>query len=132
MESMLATLKTQLYAYRDIETRLDDIKRDASSLRDQKRQIEKSMSSILARPEFQDFKTLELKDDGTHVNIYRPGEWNKGWSLGKKELDEYLTEYFAQTANPSAKQCHDFISNKQKEKCVGKEYTFDRVVLKKK
>jgi hypothetical protein len=90
------------------------------------------MSSILARPEFQDFKTLELKDDGTHVNIYRPGEWNKGWSLGKKELDEYLTEYFAQTTTHSAKQCHDFISNKQKEKCVGKEYTFDRVVLKKK
>jgi phage pi2 protein 07 len=132
MESMLATLKTQLYAYRDIETRLEDIGRDASALRDQKRQIEKSMSSILAKPEFQDFKKLELKDDGTYVNIYRPGEWNKGWSLGKKELDECLTEYFAHNATASAKQCYDFICSKQKDKCVGKEYSFDRVVLKKK
>ena len=132
MESMLATLKAQLYTYRDIETRLADIGKDASALRDQKRQIEKSMSSILSKPEFQDFKKLELKDDGTCVNIYRPGEWNKGWSLGKKELDECLTEYFANNTNTSAKHCHEFICNKQKEKCVGKEYAFDHVAVKKK
>ena len=129
---MLTTLKTQLYAYRDIETRLTDIGKDASELREQKRQIEKTMASILANPEFHDFKKLELKDDGTYVNIHRPGEWNKGWSLGKKELEECLTEYFGKTTHPNAKECHEFICNKQKDKGVGKEFSFDHVIPKKK
>lgn len=129
---MLASLKQNLYAYRDLETRLSEIGKDVSELREQKRQIEKSMSSILAHPEFQDFKKLELKDDGTYLNIHRPGEWNKGWTLGKKELEESLTEYFGKQTHPSAKECYEFICNKQKEKGVGKEFSFDHVIPKKK
>ena len=132
MQTTLATLKAQLYAYRDIETRLTDIGKDVSELREQKRHIEKTMSSILANPEFQDFKKLELKDDGTYVNIHRPGEWNKGWSLGKKELEECLTGYFGSHSSPNVKECYEFICNKQKEKGVGKEFSFDHVIPKKK
>lgn len=132
MESALTTLKTQLYAYRDIEKRLTDIGRDVSELRDQRKQIEKCMATILARPEFQEFKKLELKDDGTFVNIQRPGEWNKPWSLGKKDLETSLHEYFSNGNTYTAKDCYEFICNKQKDKMVGKEFVFDVMDPKKK
>jgi phage pi2 protein 07 len=133
MDGLLASLKQNLYVYRDLETRLSDIGKNVADLREQKREVEKSMASILAHPEFNDFKKLELKDDGTYVNIHRPGEWNKGWSLGKKELEECLVEYFTKhSLSPNAKECHEFICNKQKDKGVGKEFAFDHVIPKKK
>lgn len=128
----METLKKNLYAYRDLETRLNEIGETVSELREQKKTLEKSMAAVLAHPDFHDFKKLELKDDGTYVNIHRPGEWNKGWSLGKKELEERLTEYFATHHAPNAADCNEFICSKQKEKGVGKEFAFDHVIPKKK
>jgi hypothetical protein len=121
-------LKNALYAYKDIDNRLNDLNRDVATLRGQRKDIEVTMATILARPELSAIDKLELKDDNSYVRIGRPDTWTKPWSLSKKDLATHLTDYFQRNTVPTPDGCFKYICETQRT--LGKEFTFERVKRK--
>ena len=126
----LQALKTYLYEYRDVDNKLQDLNKEVYTLRSERKELETKMATILNKPAFADHKILEIKDDGSRVRISRPEEWKKPWSLSKKELEESLAAYFASSAHANAKDCLDFIVERQSTRMVAHEFAFERTIPK--
>ena len=127
----LQNLKTYLYEYRDVDNKITDLNKEVYALRSERKELEGKMATILAKPEFAEHKILEIKDDGSRVRISRPEEWKKPWSLSKKELEESLSAYFASRPNANAKDCLDFIAERQSTRMMSHEFAFERTIPKK-
>ena len=121
-------LKTALYAYKDVDNRLNELGKDVALLRGQRKELETTMASILARPELRSIDKLELKEDNSYVRIGRPETWTKPWSLSKKDLEASLVEYFRLNNAVSAEGCYKHICEAQRK--PGKEFIFERVKRK--
>jgi len=126
----LQTLKTYLYEYRDVDNKIQDLNKEAYALRTERKELENKMATILTKPEFAEHKILEIKDDGSRVRISRPEEWKKPWSMSKKELEESLAAYFGSCTRPNAKDCMDFIVERQGARMVAHEFAFERTIPK--
>jgi hypothetical protein len=84
------------------------------------------MRDVLARPEFATFHKMDLNDD-SYIRIQRAGEWNKPWSLSKRELQVLLAEFFGGPAPKTAEECYRYITEAQAEKAKGTTMQFTRV-----
>jgi hypothetical protein len=127
MDATLQSLKSHLHAYRKLDEDLKTLNVKAQELRRERRDVESEMSSILSRPEFQQYDKLEIKEDGSMVKIQRPGTWTKGWTMSKSELMDGLDLYFSRNQDSaSAEGCFEFLVQRQKAKMVANEFAFER------
>ena len=85
------------------------------------------MAQIVKLPEFSSIEKLQLEDDGSTIQIIKPGT-NKPWGLSKKDLQTHLQSYFANVKNPNPEGCLDYITAEQHKKLVTTDYSFNRVV----
>lgn len=125
MEGTIQELKSTVSQYRDLDAKLNDVNRQAASIRNEKKTLESTLSRILSQPEFKDVKTLQIQEDGSQLQIQRPNAWNKSWHLSKKDLEETIYKYFDNTPHPNAIECVQYILENQKEKLVSKEFAFN-------
>ena len=91
---MLNSLKSHIQSYRDIDSKLQELNTEVHRLRKDKNEVESSMASLLQNPEFESINMLQLKEDGSTIQIQRPNTWSKAWTLSKKDLHKYMREYF--------------------------------------
>lgn len=118
-------LKTYIKEYRNIDDEVRRANKVVSELRDERKTIESKITTILRRPEFAGYDKLKIEDDGSTIKVQRPNEWNKPWSLSKRDLQDALKEYRGPYTPES---CFEFIVERQKNKLVATEFAITRTV----
>jgi len=125
--SAINELKQCLKKYQRVDNQLREINTTTYELREQRRCLEDEMAQIVKLPEFSSIEKLQLEDDGSTIQIIKPGA-NKAWGLSKKDLQTHLQNYFAVVKNPNPEGCLDYIMAEQHKKLVTTDYSFNRVV----
>lgn len=127
MDHTLEELKTCVRRYRDLDNQIREINKNVSNLRERRKIAEMEISDYLQTPQFVQHSTLAL-EDGSAINIQRPQQWSKPWTMSKKNLNEYLKNYFALTTNPNASECFAYILSKEKDQLISNEFKLTRVI----
>lgn len=127
---MLSSLKSYLQSYRDIDSKLQDLNKEVYTLRKEKHDVESNMATLLQNQEFESINMLQLKEDGSSIQIQRPNTWSKAWTLSKKDLHTYVHEYFQKSSNPSPDQCYQHIVDEKMKTLVSNEFSFARILQK--
>ena len=126
----LAELKRLLREYRNADDALRKVNEQVFSLRETRKVAEVQITDILTKPSFATFDKLKLEDDNSVIQIQRPTQWNKAWTLSKSNLHSYLEQYFRSTSTPSAEECYTFIEAQHKRQLVAQEFSLTRVLPK--
>ena len=118
MESLAPALRQDV----DVSKRLNDVNARANELRDEKRTIEMDLAATYADIRREDLPTkIELNQSKMTFVVKKPGEWKKGWTLSKKQLQEYLLEILPEHGEDVFKE----IVRKHEPKLSATDYSFD-------
>ena len=113
------TLRPSLTRYLDISRRLAAANEQDSLLRDERRSVELDLSAVYneaALPEKIDLNTSRMT-----FFVQRPGQWKKGWTLSKKQLEEYLSDILGERGQEVMKE----IVRRHEPKLVSTDFAFD-------
>ena len=84
-------LKPILSRYLDVNKQLADINTRAKDLREHRQTLELDLAAAYNETTALPAK-IELNASKMVFQVKKPGEWKKGWSLSKKQLQNYLVE----------------------------------------
>jgi hypothetical protein len=127
---MLNSLKSHIQSYRDIDSKLQELNTEVHRLRKDRNEVESSIASLLENPEFESINMLQLKEDGSTIQIQRPNTWSKPWTLSKKDLHKYMREYFEKHSKPTPDDCYQYITQEKAKTLVSNEFSFTRIIQK--
>jgi hypothetical protein len=115
MEAAKAELKERLKVYRNLDDQLREVNKVVYDLREKRKMVEFEMADILKSPALSQVGELRLENDNSYVRVQRPGTYSKGWSVSKRDLQNYIDHYF-ENAGPTANRqdCFAFIVRQQK------------------
>jgi hypothetical protein len=125
MEDLRRTMRT----YRQLDDSIRELNKEVGTLREQRKVTELELGDILKNPQFQAYNVLKVEDDGSTIRVQRPNTWYKGWSLSKRDLQNYLDSYF-ENSGPRANRedCFKFIVEQQKQSALADEFKLTRLV----
>ena len=114
------SLKTYISRYLDVNRKISEINSRANDLRDQRRTVELDLAA--AYTEHRDLpEKIELNQSKMVFVVKKPLEWKKGWTLSKKQLEEYLLDILPEHGEDVFRE----IVRRHEPKLVAKEYSFD-------
>jgi hypothetical protein len=112
-----------LARYVELNKRLTETNAKASELRDQRRSLELDLAAAYAeaarREPIPD--KIELTNSQLVFQMRKPGEWKKGWTLSKKQLQDYLLEILPEHGEDVMKE----IVRRHEPKLVANDYSFE-------
>jgi hypothetical protein len=114
------TLKPVIAKYLEITKRLNEINARAGELRDERRTVELDLAAAYASSPALPEK-IGLNSSQMMFSVKKPGEWKKGWTLSKKQLEEYLLEIMPDRGEEVMRE----IVRRHEEKLVATDYSFD-------
>jgi hypothetical protein len=114
------TLKPVIAKYLEITKRLNEINARAGELRDERRTVELDLAAAYASSPALPEK-IGLNSSQMMFSVKKPGEWKKGWTLSKKQLEEYLLEILSDRGEEVMRE----IVRRHEEKLVATDYSFD-------
>ena len=117
MESITPILRN----YVDVSKRLNDLNAKAGELRDQRRSLELDLTAEYANVRNDLPTKIDLNQSKMTFAVKKPGEWKKGWTLSKKQLQEYLLEILPEHGEDVFKE----IVRKHEPKLVATDFSFD-------
>ncbi len=106
--------------YLEITKRLNEINARAGELRDERRTVELDLAAAYASSPALPEK-IGLNSSQMMFSVKKPGEWKKGWTLSKKQLEEYLLEILPDRGEEVMRE----IVRRHEEKLVATDYSFD-------
>lgn len=119
MEKIAPTLAR----YVELNKRLTETNAKATELRDQRRSLELDLAAAYAeaarREPIPD--KIELSHSQLVFQMRKPGEWKKGWTLSKKQLQDYLLEILPEHGEDVMKE----IVRRHEPKLVANDYSFE-------
>lgn len=127
MSADTTTLKSYVQAYAKLDDELKELNTKVYELRNQRREVEEKIIPLISNPELSHVNKIQLSEDNSFLKIQRPGAWNKGWSISKKDLGDSIRSYFSSTSNPIADDCYAYIIQCQSDKLTSTEFNFTRV-----
>jgi hypothetical protein len=113
------TLRPSLARYLDISRRLATANEQVSLLRDERRTVELDLSAVYNEAQLPD--TIDLNQSHMRFTVKRPGQWKKGWTLSKKQLEEYLSDILGERGQEVMKE----IVRRHEPKLVSTDFAFD-------
>lgn len=113
------TLKPTLSRYLEINKQLAAVNAQAKELREQRQSVELDLAAAYNESPFPD--KIELKQSHMVFQVKKPGEWKKGWTLSKKQLQEYLLEILPEHGEDVMRE----ILQRHEPKLVATDYSFD-------
>ena len=122
-------LKNCIRKYQRIDNELQDLNKTVYSLREDRKIVELEMVDVVKQTQFETINTFKL-EDGSTIRIQRPQKWSKPWSMSRRDLAQYVEEYFNSTEEPSAKQCIWFITQMKERTLVSTDFSFTRNLSK--
>ncbi len=117
------SLKPTLTQYLDVNRKLTEVNARASELRDERRSLELDLTATYAEAARKDPlpDKIELKSSQLVFHVRKPGEWKKGWSLSKKQLQEYLLEILPEHGEDVMRE----LVRRHEPKLVAMDYSFE-------
>ena len=116
-------IKPVLARYLDVSKKLADVNSQAKNLRDQRQTVELDLAAVYAEAQRREPlpDKIELKTSHMTFVVKKPGEWKKGWTLSKRQLQEYLLEILPEHGEDVLKE----IMRRHEPKLVATDYSFD-------
>lgn len=121
---MEAKLTPVLSRYLDVNKKLADINAKARDLRDQRQSIELDLAAAYNEARLKNTPLpdkVDLKASQLVFQVKQPGEWKKGWTLSKKQLEQYLNEILPEHGEDVMKE----IVRRHDRTLVANDYSFD-------
>ena len=117
------SLKPVLSQYLDVNRRLSEVNARATDLRDQRRTLELDLAAAYGEAQRRDPlpDKIELKSSQLVFQVRKPGEWKKGWTLSKKQLQEYLLDILPEHGNDVMRE----IVRRHEPKLTATDYSFE-------
>jgi hypothetical protein len=114
------TLKPILSRYLDVNKQLADINTRAKDLREHRQTLELDLAAAYNETTSLPAK-IELNASKMVFQVKKPGEWKKGWSLSKKQLQNYLLEILPEHGEDVMKE----IMRRHERTLIAEEYSFE-------
>jgi phage pi2 protein 07 len=122
-------LRRSMRRYRELDDAIRDLNKQVTPLRQERKVAEIELGDILRNPQFQAYNVLKVEDDGSTIKVQRPNTWYKGWSLSKRDLQNYLDHYFENAGSQANREdCFAFIVEQQKREAIAEEFKLTRTV----
>ena len=87
------SLAPYLTKYVELNKRIGTLNAEVKTLRETRATVEMNMAAVYNEPHKEDLPAkIELAKSKMVFQVKRPGEWKKGWTLSKKQLEQYLLE----------------------------------------
>lgn len=121
---MESTLKPILERFLTINKRLADANAKAKELRDQRQSVELDLAAAYNEARIRQIPLptkVELKTSQMVFAVKQPGEWKKGWTLSKKQLEQYLLEILPEHGEDVMRE----IVARHDRTLVANDYSFD-------
>ena len=117
------SLKPVLSQYLDVNRKLSEVNARATDLRDQRRTLELDLTAAYAEAQRREPlpDKIELKSSQLVFHVRKPGEWKKGWTLSKKQLQEYLLEILPEHGEDVMRE----IVRRHEPKLTATDYSFE-------
>lgn len=116
----METLANPLKRYVEITKKLNEVNSRARDLREQRGSVELDLAAVYNEKE-QLPEKIELNQSKMTFVVKKPMEWKKGWTLSKKQLEEYLLDILPEHGEDVFRE----IVIRHEPKLVSKEYSFD-------
>lgn len=114
------TLKPILTRYLENNKQLADVNTRAKDLREHRQTLELDLAAAYTESSTLPEK-IELNASKLVFQVKKPGEWKKGWSLSKKQLQNYLIEILPEHGEDVMKE----IVRRHERTLVADEYSFE-------
>ena len=88
-------LAPYLTKYVELNKQIGALNAQVRDLRDKRSNVELNMAAVYNEPRKDNEEIpakIELAKSKMVFQVKRPGEWKKGWTLSKKQLEQYLAE----------------------------------------
>ena len=118
----MESLASPLRRYVDITKRLTDLNTKARDLREERQSVELDLAAVYNERKSEDLpQKIALNQSKFVFLVKKPGEWKKGWTLSKKQLEEYLREILPEHGEDVMRE----IILRHERKLVTTDYSFD-------
>jgi hypothetical protein len=115
----MESLRPSLSRYLEVSRRLATVNEQVSLLRDERRSIELDLTAVYNETPLPE--TIDLNQSHMRFTVKRPGQWKKGWTLSKKQLEEYLGDILGERGQEVMKE----IVRRHEPKLVSTDFAFD-------
>lgn len=119
----MESLKPILSRYLDISKRLNDVNAQAKELRESRQSVELDLAAAYNESRIKEPlpDKIDLHKSKMMFLVKKPGEWKKGWTLSKKQLESYLKEILPEHGEDVFKE----IVRRHEPTLVSDDYSFD-------
>ena len=119
----METLKPVLARYLDVTKKLNDVNAQAKELRENRQEIEMDLAAAYNEARIKEPlpDKIDLHKSKMMFMVKQPGEWKKGWTLSKKQLESYLKEILPEHGEDVFRE----IVRRHEPTLVVNDYSFD-------
>lgn len=119
----MESLKPILARYLDISKRLNDVNAQAKELRESRQSVELDLAAAYNESRIKEPlpDKIDLHKSKMLFMVKKPGEWKKGWTLSKKQLESYLKDILPEHGEDVFKE----IVRRHEPTLVVDDYSFD-------
>jgi hypothetical protein len=114
-------LRPSLTRYVQINQKIAELNRQINELRDTRRTIELDLAAVYGTTREDLPDKIELKASQMVFQVKKPGEWKKGWTLSKKQLQEYLLEILPEHGEDVMRE----LVRRHEPKLTATDYSFE-------
>lgn len=116
------SLASPLRRYVDITKRLTELNAKARDLREERGSVELDLAAVYnERAGAEIPQKIALNQSKMVFLVKKPGEWKKGWTLSKKQLEEYLRDILPEHGEDVMRE----IVVRHERKLLATDYAFD-------
>ena len=119
----MEVLKPILSRYVDISKRLNEVNAQAKELRENRQEVEMDLAAAYNEARIKEPlpDKIDLNKSKMMFMVKKPGEWKKGWTLSKKQLESYLKEILPEHGEDVFRE----IVRRHEPTLVVDDYSFD-------
>jgi hypothetical protein len=124
----METLKPILSRYLDVTKKLIEVNAQAKELRENRQEIEMDLAATYNESRVKEPlpDKIDLHKSKMMFLVKKPGEWKKGWTLSKKQLDAYLKEILPEHGEDVFRE---IVRRHEPTLVVQDDYSFDLKVI---
>lgn len=117
-------LKPILTRYLDISKELAEINAQAKELRENRQEVEMDLAAAYNESKIKEPlpEKIDLHKSKMTFLVKKPGEWKKGWTLSKKQLESYLKDILPEHGEDVFKE---IVRRHEPTLVVQDDYSFD-------
>lgn len=119
----MEVLKPILANYVEVSKQLSLVNAQAKDLREQRQTVELDLVAAYNEAQIKEPlpEKIELHKSKMQFMVKKPGEWKKGWTLSKKQLELYVNEILPEHGPDVFKE----IVRRHEKTLVATDYSFD-------